>query len=135
MLVHIWGPRYVYPPCLREIPMKVPSQSYRIAGTVKFDASVPVEKLITFVNALRSQDPDRWVDIYVRPAGDSGCHYIGIHYILTDGRKKTEWNMLRNFLQYFCDQLGTRPNTKSVADHPVAQGLKSWSFSKVVTSH
>jgi len=104
---------------------------HRIAGTVKFDKSVPVAKLATFIAELKARSPERWVDIHVRPAGDSGTHYIAVHYILADGRRKTEWKAIQSFLEYFCAQLGTRHKAGEKAEHPIANGMMSWSLATV----
>lgn len=106
------------------------NHDHRIAGTVKFDASVPIKKLTDFIIEMKSKTPARWVDLHIRGAGDDGTHYIAFHYTLTDGKKKTHAKAVNSFLQYLRDQLGTRPKQGKKAD-PVPRGVMGWSISTV----
>lgn len=106
------------------------NHDHRVAGTVKFDASVPVEKLSNFIKEMKSRKPDRWVDLHIRGAGDDGTHYIAFHYILPDGAKKTHTKAVNSLLQYLRDQLGTRPKKGKKSDS-IPQGVMGWSISTV----
>ena len=81
------------------------SSDSHIAGTVKFDASIPIDKLISFIVEMRSDKPEQWVDLHVRGAGDDGTHYIAFHYIMSDGSKKTHEKTVQKLLQYLEDGL------------------------------
>lgn len=106
-------------------------RGHGIAGTVKFAPSVPVERLVGFVNDMKSKDPERWVDLHIRGAGDdNGTHYIAFHYILTDRQKKTQKKAALSLIQYFRDQLGTRPKQGMKSDN-VPLGVMGWSISTV----
>ncbi len=106
------------------------NNDHRVAGTVKFDASVSIEKLADFVSEMKSRTPERWVDLHIRGAGGDGTHYIAFHYLLPDGEKKTHTKAVNSLLQYLRDQLGTRPKQGKKAD-PVPQGVMGWSISTV----
>lgn len=106
------------------------NHDHRVAGTVKFDASVPIEKLAHFITEMKSKTPERWVDLHIRGAGDDGTHYIAFHYTLPDGEKKTQTKAVNGFLEYLRDQLGTRPKQGKKAD-PVPRGVMGWSISTV----
>ncbi len=101
-----------------------------VAGAVKFDASVSVEKLAGFISDMKSRAPERWVDLHIRGAGGDGKHYIAFHYILPDGEKKTHNKMVNSLLQYLRDQLGTRPKRGKKADL-IPLGVMGWSISTV----
>lgn len=103
---------------------------HRIAGTVKFDASVPIEKLVDFIIEMKSKTPERWVDLHIRGAGNDGIHYIAFHYILPDGEMKTHKKVVNSLLQYLRNKLGTRPKQGKKADL-VPQGVMGWSISTV----
>jgi len=106
------------------------NHDHRVAGTLKFDTSVPIEKLADFISEMKSRTPERWVDLHIRGAGDDGTHYIAFHYILPDGTKKTHTKAVNSLLQYLRDQLGTRPKKGKKAD-PVPRGVMGWSISTV----
>ncbi len=106
------------------------SKSNHVAGTIKFLATVSVERLSGFISDMKQENPDRWVDLHIRSAGDDGMNYIAFHYILPDGRKKTHTKAVNRLLQYLRDQLGTRPETHGHED-PVPVGVKGWSISTV----
>ncbi len=106
------------------------NNDHRAAGTVKFDASVSIEKLADFITEMKSKTPERWADLHIRGAGDDGTHYIAFHYILPDGERKTHTKAVNGFLQYLRDQLGTRPKQGKKAD-PVPRGVMGWSISTV----
>jgi hypothetical protein len=106
------------------------NRDHCVAGTVKFDASVSVEKLAGFISEMKSRTPERWVDLHIRGVGGDGTHYIAFHYILSDGEKKTHKKAVNSLLQYLRDQLGTRPKQGKKAD-PVPQGVMGWSISTV----
>jgi len=103
---------------------------HRVAGTVKFDGSVSIEKLTDFVAEMKSRTPERWVDLHIRGTGGDGTHYIAFHYILPDGEKKTHKKMVNSLLQYLREQLGTRPKKGKDAD-VVPKGVMGWSISTV----
>ncbi len=106
------------------------SGNHSVAGTVKFDTSVPIEKLTDFIIEMKSRNPEKWVDLHIRSAGKKGAHYIAFHYLLTDGRKRTHDKVINGLIQYLCDQLGTRPKQgKETGDVP--QGVVGWSISNV----
>lgn len=107
------------------------NHDHRVAGTVKFNASVSVEKLADFVSVMKSHTPERWVDLHIRGAGDDGAHYIAFHYILKDGEKKTHKKAVNSLLQYLRDQLGTSPRKGKKSDS-VPQGVVGWSISTVM---
>ncbi len=65
------------------------SGNHSVAGTVKFDTSVPIEKLTDFIIEMKSRNPERWVYLNIRGVGKSGAHYMSFQYILPDGEKKT----------------------------------------------
>ena len=100
------------------------NRDHRIAGTVKFDASVPIEKLASFVSEMKLRTPERWVDLHIRGAGDYGAHYIAFHYVLPDGKKKTYKKAVHSLLQYLGDKLGKSES--------VPQGVIGWSISTVI---
>lgn len=106
---------------------------HRMAGTVRFDDSVPVEKLAQLIAELKSGEPERWFDLHVRGAGGGkGSHYIALHYILDDGRKTTQKKAIRKFLQFLCDHLGVRPDRGASDDRdPIPLGAMGWSISTV----
>lgn len=106
------------------------NHDHRVAGTVKFDPSIPVEKLADFISEMKSKNPERWVDLHIRGAGDDGTHYIAFHYILPDGRKKTHNRVIHRLLQYLRDQLGSRPKQDKKSEL-VPQGVMGWSISTV----
>jgi hypothetical protein len=103
---------------------------HRVAGTVKFDTSVSIEKLANFILDMKSNKPERWVDLHIRGAGGDGTHYIAFHYILPDGEKKTHKKAVNSLLQYLRDQLGTRPKQEKKSDR-VPLGVMGWSISTV----
>lgn len=106
------------------------NREHCIAGTVRFKASVPFERLAIFVTDMKAQSPERWVDLHVRKAGDDGTHYIGFHYILDDGQEMTHRKAVHKLLQYLRDQLGSRKVTGRRPD-PVPTGVIGWSISTV----
>jgi len=106
------------------------NRDHRVAGTVKFDTSVPIEKLADFISEMKSKNPERWVDLHIRGAGDDGTHYIAFHYILQDGKKKTHKKAVQSLLQYLRDRLGSRPKQGKKSD-PVPRGVMGWSISTV----
>jgi hypothetical protein len=107
--------------------------THRMAGTVRFDNSVPVERLSALIKELRSIEPERWFDLHIRGAGGGkGSHYIAIHYILDDGRKTTQKKAVRKLLQFLCDRLGERPDRIASEDmDPIPLGAMGWSISTV----
>lgn len=110
--------------------MAVSNCDNHVAGTVKFDRAVPVELLLVLIVQMKSKNPERWVDLHVRGAGSDGTHYIAFHYILPDGKKKTHKKAMNALLQFFRDQLGTRPMKKKKPD-PIPLGVMGWSVSTV----
>jgi hypothetical protein len=102
----------------------------RIAGTVKFDATVSIGTLAGFIIEMKSKSPDRWFDLHIRGAGGDGTHYIGFHYILADGEKTTHKQAVQKFLQYLREKLGTRPKQGKNSD-TVPLGVMGWSISTV----
>jgi len=106
------------------------STDHRVAGTVKFDASVPEEKLKGFIVEMKSNNPERWVDLHIRGAGDDGTHYIAFHYLLPDGKKKTHKKAVHRLLQYLRDQLGEQEHC-SKPGKMIPCGVMGWSISTV----
>ncbi|MBX9906281.1 hypothetical protein K2X96_00080 [Patescibacteria group bacterium] len=102
----------------------------RVAGTVKFNASVPIEKLVGFITHIKADNTERWFDLHIRGAGDDGTHYIAFHYILPDGKKKTQTKMVNKLLQYLRDELGTHPK-KGKNPALIPRGVIGWSIGTV----
>lgn len=106
------------------------NRDHRIAGTVKFDASVLQEKLRDFIEQMKSSNPECWVDLHVRGAGNDGTHYIAFHYILPDGKKKTYKKAVNRLLQYLCDRLGEKEHCQKPGKM-IPRGVMGWSISPV----
>lgn len=103
---------------------------HRIAGTVKFHATVSVEKLSGFISDMKQRNPECWVDLHIREAGKKGMHYIAFHYILADNKPKTSVKAIMSLLQYLRDKLGTSPKQGTGSDL-IPLGVKGWSISTV----
>lgn len=91
------------------------SHEKHVAGTVKFEASVPIEKLISLICEMKSSHPERWVDIHIRSEGHGGLE-IAFHYILPDAEDETYTRMVSSFFEYLRHRLGTRPTMGTKAD-------------------
>ena len=99
----------------------------RIAGTIIFDGSIPLKKLEYLITNIKSYgEPNRWVDLHIRGAGDNGSHCLVFHYILENGKKKTHNRMSQKIIDYLKTELGVR-----LGNSKVPTGVKSWSISTV----
>ncbi|MCB9810352.1 hypothetical protein H6781_02030 [Candidatus Nomurabacteria bacterium] len=104
------------------------SHPYRIAGTITFSGEVSVNKLIDVCEFVKRLDPENWIDLHVRGAGDNGSHHVSFHYLLPDGENKTRKSFEALFLGFFREKFGVRPHVKG----RVPYGCKSWSMSTFV---
>lgn len=102
------------------------------AGTVKFDRSVSVGELSELTAEMKRHNPDRWIDLHIRSAGDDGTHYIAFHYILPDVKKKTYKRAVNRLIQFLRDRLGSRPK-RNGKKNSVPNGVVGWSISIVDT--
>lgn len=105
------------------------NESHRCAGSIKFDSTVPVETLCVLIMDLKALNPEPWVDIHVRGAGDDGSHYIGFHYKLKDGNFDTQGRMVYQLLQFLRERLGTVP--RLTLGDPRPKGVIGWSIATV----
>ncbi len=105
--------------------------NHRVAGTITFDSSISVERLSAVAVGLKQHNPERWVDLHIRGAGDDGTHHLAFHYILEDSRKKTHKQAVSRLLQYLRDQFGARPKLEGQKE-AVPHGVKRWSISTLV---
>lgn len=121
LTLHVYG---------RATMTAVLNSTFRVAGSIKFHATVPVEKLAQFIADMKTVNPERWLDLHVRGAGDDGMHYLTFHYILPDGEKKTHRKVINRILQYLRDHLGTYPKQGKKSDL-VPRGVKAWSIATV----
>lgn len=99
----------------------------KVAGSIKFNASVPVARLIDFLQELKKADP--LFNMHLRGAGDDGTHYIAFEYVLPNDSRETHDKVVDHFLQFFRDKLGVSPTKPSV---PL--GSRGWSISTVLAS-
>lgn len=125
------NPGHAYTPCLWENVMSdlFLNASHRCAGSIKFDSSIPVETLCVLIMDLKSMNRYPWVDLHVRGAGDDGTHYIGFHYKLQDGTKRSMDEMVHRIMQFLRDRLGTQP--RHGRGEPRPMGVIGWSIATV----
>jgi FAD/FMN-containing dehydrogenase len=98
----------------------------RVAGTIKFDASVPLSRLKEIAEGIEALgNPDQWVDLHIRMAGDDGTHYIGLHYVLDDPSKETRDAADKKLFKYLRDELGTKSDGRPKSVH-------GWSLGSVL---
>lgn len=106
------------------------SNEHRVAGSIHFDPSVTPKQLLVVLAGLKSLgEMNRWVDLHIRPDGDDGSHVIAFHYILLDGRKKTQDKLVDRVILFLKDYLGTQRRKKAV----LPKGVRSWTISTVQT--
>lgn len=103
---------------------------HRLAGTVKFEASVSVEKLADFISEMKERAPERWVDLHIRRAGFDETYYLAFHCLLEDGEKSTQEEEVQTLLQHIRDQFGSRPMKGGEAD-PLPRGVLGWDIAPV----
>ena len=98
----------------------------RVAGSIKFAASVPLERLKALAEGIEALgNPNQWVDLHIRMAGDDGTHYIGMHYILDDPSKETRDKADKKLFNYLRGELGTDPNGRP-------KSVQGWSLGSVL---
>lgn len=105
--------------------MRLKKYPYRIAGTITFSGEVPVSVLTKICERIEQKNPENWMDLHVRGAGDNGSHHVSFHYILPDGKNRTRKSFEAQFIGAFRDKFGVRPHVKG----RVPYGCKSWSMS------
>lgn len=100
----------------------------RVAGSVRFDRSVSVDTLVEIIRELKSLGEEkRWVDLHIRPGGDDGTHVMAFHYILRDGKRRTQKRAIRGLITLLKDKLGTVTKKKAV----LPRGVCDWTISTV----
>lgn len=77
-----------------------------MAGTIKFDSTVPKSKLIQIILDLRaSRFGNRFQNLHFRGAGADGSHYIGLIYLLENEGKRTQNRATHQIVGFVKDSL------------------------------